>query len=72
MTPLLLPELEKIFTRLFFISFLQFEELMETGSLYLGPLHCSFFNLLFWTICKSPVTATGFEPTSIHWFEHTV
>ena len=29
---------------------------METGSLYLGPLHSSFLNLLFWTICMSPVT----------------
>ena len=29
---------------------------METGSLYLGPLHSSFLNLLFWTIRMSPVT----------------
>ena len=35
---------------------LQFEKLMEPGSLYLGPLHSSFPNLLFWTICMSPVT----------------
>ena len=29
---------------------------METGSLYLRPLHSSFFNLLFCTIRMSPVT----------------
>ena len=29
---------------------------METDSLYLGPLHSSFLNLLFWTIRMSPVT----------------
>ena len=29
---------------------------METGSLHLGPLHSSFLNLLFWTICISPLT----------------
>ena len=28
---------------------------METGSLYLRPLHSSFLNLLFWTIRRSPV-----------------
>ena len=39
-----------------FISVLQFKKLMETGSLYLGPLHSSFLNLLFWTICMFPVT----------------
>ena len=42
--------------RLCFISVLQFQMLMETGSLYLGPLHSSFLNVLFWTIRKSPVT----------------
>ena len=49
-TPFLLHESEENFVRLFFISVLQFEKLMETGSLYLGPLHSSFLNLLFWTI----------------------
>ena len=29
---------------------------METGSLYVGPLHSSFLNLLFWTIHMPPVT----------------
>ena len=47
---------KKIFLRLFFISVFQFEKLMETGSLYLGPLHSSFLNLFFWIICMSPVT----------------
>ena len=47
---------EENFVRLLFISVLQFEKLMETGSLYLGPLRSSFLNLLFWTIRMSPVT----------------
>ena len=47
---------EENFVRLLFISVLQFEKLMETGSLYLGPLRSSFLNLLFWTIRISPVT----------------
>ena len=50
------PIRRKNFVRLFFISVLQFENLMETGSLYLGPLHSSFLNLLFWTVRMSPVT----------------
>ena len=29
---------------------------METYTLYLGPLHSCFLNLLFWTIHMSPVT----------------
>ena len=49
-TPFLLHQSEENFLRLFFISVLQFEKLMETGSLYLGPFHSSFLNLLFWTI----------------------
>ena len=55
-TPFLFHQSEENFVRLFFISVLQFEKLMETGSLYLGPLHSSFLNLLFWTICMSPLT----------------
>ena len=55
-TPILLLQSEENFVRLFFISVLQFEKLMETGSLYLGPLHSSFLNLLFWAIHMSPVT----------------
>ena len=55
-TPLLLHQSEEKFVRLFFISVLQFQKLMETDSLYLGPLHSSFLNLLFWTIRMSPVT----------------
>ena len=55
-TPFLLHQSDKNFVRLFFISVLQFETLMETGSLHLGPLHSSFLNLLFWTIRMSPVT----------------
>ena len=55
-TPFLLHQSEENFVRLFFISVLQFEKLMETGSLYLGPLHSSFLNLLFWTKCMSPLT----------------
>ena len=55
-TPFLLHQSEENFVRLFFISALQFEKLMETGSLYLGPLPSSFLNLLFWTIHMSPVT----------------
>ena len=55
-TPFLLHESEKNFGRLFFISVLHFEKFMETGSLYLGPLHSSFLSLLFWTIRMSPVT----------------
>ena len=47
---------EENFVRLLFISVLQFEKFMETGSLYLVPLHSSFFNLLFWTIGMSPLT----------------
>ena len=47
---------KKNFVRLFFISVLQFENLMETGSLYLGTFHNSFLNLLFWTVRMSPVT----------------
>ena len=55
-TPLLLHQSEENFVRLFFISVLQFQKLMETGSLYLGPLHSSFLNSLFWTIRMSQVT----------------
>ena len=55
-TPFLLHQSGENFGRLFFISVLQFEKLMETGSLYLGPLHSSFLNLLFWTIRMSPLT----------------
>ena len=40
---------------LFLISVQQLQKLMETGSLYLRPLHSSFLNLLFWTIRRSPV-----------------
>ena len=54
-TPFLLHQSEENFVRLFFISVLEFEKLMETGSLYLGPLHSSFLSLLFWTICMSPL-----------------
>ena len=54
-TPSLLHQSEENFVRLFFISVLEFEKLMETGSLYLGPLHSSFLSLLFWTICMSPL-----------------
>ena len=53
--PFLLHQSEENFVRLFFISVLEFEKLMETGSLYLGPLHSSFLSLLFWTICMSPL-----------------
>ena len=42
--------------RLFFTSVLQFQKLMETGSLYLVPFHSSFLNLLFWATHMSPVT----------------
>ena len=52
----LLHQSEENFVRLFFISVLQFEKLIETGSLYFGTLHSSFLNLLFWTIRMSPVT----------------
>ena len=55
-TPFLLHQSEENFVRLFFISVLQYEKLMETGSLYLGPLHSSFLNFLFWTIRMSPLT----------------
>ena len=55
-TPFLLHQSEENFVRLFFISVLQFQKLMETDSLYLGPLHSSFLNLLFWTIGMSPLT----------------
>ena len=55
-TPFLLHQSDENFVRLFFISVLQFEKLMETGSLYLGPLLSSFLNLLFWTIRMSPLT----------------
>ena len=55
-TPFLLHQSEENFVRLFFISVKQLEKLMETGSLYLGPLHSSFLNLLFWTIRMSPLT----------------
>ena len=55
-TSFLLHRSEENFIRLFVISFLQFEKLMETGSLYLGHLHSSFLNFLFWTIRTSPVT----------------
>ena len=54
-TPFLLHQSEEHFVRLFFISVLHFEKLMETGSLYLGPLHSSFLSLLFWTIRMSPL-----------------
>ena len=47
---------EKHFVRLFYISVLQFEKLMKTGSLYLGPLHSTFPNFLYWIIHMSPVT----------------
>ena len=40
-TPFLLHQSEENFARLFFVSVLHFEKLMETGSLYLGPLHSS-------------------------------
>ena len=55
-TPFLLHQSEENFVRLFYISILQFEKLMETGSLYLRPLHSSFLKLLFWAIRMSPVT----------------
>ena len=55
-TPFLLHQSEENFVRLLFILVLQFEKLMETGSLYLGPLHSSFLSLLFWTIRMSPLT----------------
>ena len=55
-TPFLLDQSEENFVRLFFISVLQFKKLMETGSLYLGPLHSSYLYLLFWTIRMSPLT----------------
>ena len=55
-TPILLHQSEGNFASLFFISVLQFEKLMETGSLYLGPLHSSFLKLLFWAIRMSPLT----------------
>ena len=55
-TPSLLQQSEENFVRLFFISVLQFEKLIETGSLYFGTLHSSFLNLLFWTIHMSTVT----------------
>ena len=55
-TPFLLHQSEENFVRLFFISVLHFEKLMETGSLYLGPMHSSFLSLLFWTIRTSPLT----------------
>ena len=55
-TPFLSHQSEENLVRLFFISVLQFEKLMETGYLYLGPLHSSFLNLLFWTIRISPLT----------------
>ena len=55
-THFLLYQSEENFVRLIFILVLQFEKLMETDSLYLGPLHSSFLNLLFWTIRMSPVT----------------
>ena len=50
MTPFLLHKSEEKIGRHFFILVLQFEKLMETGSLYLRPLQSSFLNLLFWTI----------------------
>ena len=52
----LLYQSEENFVRLIFILVLQFEKLMETDSLYLGPVHSSFLNLLFWAISMSPVT----------------
>ena len=55
-TNFLFHQSEENFVRLFFIPVFQFEKLMETGSLYLGPLHSSFLDLLFWTIRMSPVT----------------
>ena len=55
-TPFLLHQSEENFVRLFFISVLQFEKLMETGILYLEPMRSSFLNLLFWTIQMSPAT----------------
>ena len=55
-TPFLFHQSEENFVKLFFISPLQFEKLMETSSLYSRPLHSSFFNFLFWTIRISPVT----------------
>ena len=55
-TPFLLHQSEENFVMLFFISVLQFEKLMETGFLYLGPLHSIFLNSLFWTISMSSVT----------------
>ena len=54
--PFLLHQSEENFVRLFFISVLEFEKLLETGSLYLGRLHSSFLILLFWRIRMSPVT----------------
>ena len=55
-TPFLLHQSEETFVRLFFISVLQFEKLMETDSLYLRHLYRGFLNLLFWTIPMSPLT----------------
>ena len=55
-TPFLLHQSEENFVRLFYISVLHFEKLMEAGSLFLGPLHSSFHSLLFWTIRMSPLT----------------
>ena len=55
-TPFLLHLSEENSVRLFFISVLQFEKLLDTSSLHLGSLHSSFLSLLFWTICMSPLT----------------
>ena len=55
-TPFLLHQSEENFVRLLLISVLQFQKLMETGSLYLGSLHSSFLSFLFWTIRMSPLT----------------
>ena len=44
------------FSKVFLISVLQFEKLMETGSLSLGPLYSNSLNLLFWAINMPPNT----------------
>ena len=44
-TPVLLHQSEENFVKLFVVLVLQFEKLMETGFLYLGPLQSSFLNL---------------------------
>ena len=44
------------FVRLFLILFLQSAKLMETASMYYGPLHSNYINLFFWATFMSPDT----------------